>query len=131
MLDAFVHFRLALQEQFHMALLQDEGQTESLNGKRNLLRIVVESQQVKLADDGLDAALEFTHACLAARVILNHKLENVLADAYLFVQSRLLECTRKQIVLGNLQLLLDTEALDCNVKHTVAQNWVDLLVIVL
>ena len=71
MLDAFIHIGLALQEEFHVALLQDERQTESLNCKRNLLGIVVESQQVELADDGLDASLEFTDTRLATRVILN------------------------------------------------------------
>ncbi len=49
--------RLLVQEKLHVLLLHRKWKTESRNRKRHPLRVIVEAQQVELADNRLDTAL--------------------------------------------------------------------------
>ena len=113
-----------------MLPLHREWQTKSLNRKGHLLGIIVESQQVELANYRLNAALQLTHPLLVPRITLNDMRNNFLADANLLKEIDLTQCRIHQVAFCNHKLLLHIEAIDLDIIHTVPQNGVDLLVIV-
>jgi len=130
MRNAIIQRCLLLKKEISMLLLEGERQRESLNGKRHLLRIIVESQQIHLANDGLDTALQLTDALLLTRETLNHVRDNLLVDANLLKQIDLTQGLAYEILLRNNQLLLHTESIHLDVVHTVAENGIYATVIV-
>lgn len=130
MCDAGIDHRLLLEEEIYMVLLQREGEAEALDRERDLLGIIVEPQQVELADDGLDAALQLAHATLVAGEVLNDMGDNLLAEANLLEEVDFTERLGHEVLLRNNELLLEVEAGNLDVVHTVAQNGVDAFVVV-
>ena len=113
-----------------MVALECERQVELLDSERHLRRVIVEPQQVELADNRLDAALEFAHTALVTRKVLDDVCNDILAEANLLEEIDLTQCSLDQIALRNDELLLDIEPADLDVVHTIAQNGIDALMIV-
>lgn len=72
--NARIELLLLLEKQLGMALLECKRQLEAFDGERYLLRIVVEPQQIELADNRLDTPLELTYTLLSTRIVLNDVL---------------------------------------------------------
>ena len=130
MRNARIHRRLLLHEECHVLLLDREGQREALDRKRHLRRIIVEPQEIDLADHGLDAALQLTHTPLLARKVLDDVRDNLLADANLLKQIDLTQRLADEIVLRDDELLLEAEALHLDIVHAVAENRVHATVVI-
>lgn len=113
-----------------MLPLHGEWQAKSLDRKRHLGRIIVEPQQIELADDRLNAALQFSDPLFLSRVMLNDVRNNFLADANLLEEVDLTQCRIYQVALRDHELLLHIEALHPDIVHAVPQNGIHLLVIV-
>lgn len=130
MRDAVIQRRLLLEEEVHMLLLESERQRKVLDRERHLCRIIVEPQQIDLTDDRLDAALELADTLLLAREILDNVCNDFLTEAKFLIEIDFTKRRGDEIRLRNHDLLFQTESLDLDVVHAVAQNRVDLLMIV-
>ena len=113
-----------------MLPLHSERQAESLDRKRYLCRIIVEPQQIELADNRLNAALQLAYALFLSRVMLNDMRNNFLADANLLEEVDLTQCRIHQVAFRNHELLLHIEALHPDIVHAVPQNGIHLLMVV-
>jgi len=131
MADTIIHRGLLLQQQLHMLLLQSEGERKPLNCKRNLLWIVVETEQIQSADECLHTPLELTNALLLSCIVLNNLSNDLTTDAQLLEEMHLPQGSGDQVVLGDDQLLLEIEAVDVDIVHAIAQNRVHALVVVM
>lgn len=113
-----------------MLPLHCKGQTKPLNGKGHLRRIIIESKEIEFADHCLDTSLQLPHTLLLPRIVLDDMRNNFLADANLLKEIDLTQRCIHQVALCNYKLLLYIEALYPNIVHAVAENGIDLLVII-
>lgn len=113
-----------------MLLLERERQGESLDGKRNLLWIVVETEQIQPTDKRLHAALELTYTLLLTCVVLNDVRDDLATDTQLLKEMHLPQSSGHEVVLRDNQLLLEIKAAHLDVVHTIAQNGIHPLVVV-
>ena len=131
MRDALIHRCLLLEEEVHVILLERERQRKVLDCERHLRGVVVEPQQIDLADNRLDAAFELTDTLLLTREVFNDVRDDFLTEAKFLKEIDFTKGGGDEVRLRNDDLLLETEAIHLDVVHAVAQNWVDLLMIVM
>ena len=88
--NARINRFLALQEEFHVILLDGKGELEALNRKGHLLGVVEESQHIDLTHHRLNTPLQLAHTLLSSRVMFNNELDHFTMEGDLFKQAHLL-----------------------------------------